>query len=180
MRPVVVLGNPTANRGRGAGLLPAVLDRLRGDGCPVRLLDASDRATALEAAVAAVREGPAALVAVGGDGTVHLAVQAVAGTGTPLAVVPAGTGNDFAADVGIPPSRSDGAPVLTFAEVNATNEIKNFYNYTPAVGGPGYTGFAAQYAFFSDGAIPEPSTLCLVALGGGVLVALRRRRGKGG
>ena len=79
------------------------------------------------------------------------------------------------ADVGIPSARTDGAPVLTFAEQNATNEVKNFYNYTPVVGGPGYTGFAAQYAFFSDGAIPEPSSLCLVCLGGGLLFVLGRR-----
>src|SRR5439155_10384807 len=76
------------------------------------------------------------------------------------------------ADVGIPAARTDGFAVLTFAEVNATNELKNFYNYTPvAPNGPGYTGFAAQYAFFSDGSIPEPSSLVLVALGGGLLLA---------
>ena len=47
----------------------------------------------------ATRRSPTArprLVAVGGDGTVHLALQAVAGTGVPFGVVPAGTGNDFA------------------------------------------------------------------------------------
>ncbi len=33
---------------------------------------------------------------VGGDGMVHLGVQAVAGTGTPLGIIPAGTGNDVA------------------------------------------------------------------------------------
>jgi diacylglycerol kinase (ATP) len=39
---------------------------------------------------------------VGGDGTIHLALQAVAGTTTPLGIVPAGTGNDFADALGIP------------------------------------------------------------------------------
>jgi diacylglycerol kinase (ATP) len=41
-------------------------------------------------------------VAVGGDGTVHLGLQAVAGRDTPFGVVPAGTGNDFASCTGVP------------------------------------------------------------------------------
>jgi diacylglycerol kinase (ATP) len=68
----------------------------------VRVLDAPDRDAALHAADQAVRDGVAAVVVVGGDGTVHLALQAVAGTATPFAVVPVGTGNDFAAAIGTP------------------------------------------------------------------------------
>jgi diacylglycerol kinase (ATP) len=41
-------------------------------------------------------------VAFGGDGLVHLAVQAVAGTDVPLGIIPAGTGNDIAAALGVP------------------------------------------------------------------------------
>jgi diacylglycerol kinase (ATP) len=41
-------------------------------------------------------------VAVGGDGTVHQALQAVAGRPVGLGVIPAGTGNDFADGVGVP------------------------------------------------------------------------------
>ena len=43
-----------------------------------------------------VADGVDALVVVGGDGMVHLGVQALAGTGTPLGIIPAGTGNDVA------------------------------------------------------------------------------------
>jgi diacylglycerol kinase (ATP) len=43
-----------------------------------------------------------ALVVCGGDGMVHLGVQAVAGTGVHLGVVPAGTGNDVARYVDLP------------------------------------------------------------------------------
>lgn len=42
------------------------------------------------------------VVVVGGDGTVRLAAQELAGTAMPLGIVAAGTGNDFAAHVGIP------------------------------------------------------------------------------
>ena len=42
-----------------------------------------------------------ALIVVGGDGMVHLACQALAGSELPLGVIPAGTGNDTARSVGI-------------------------------------------------------------------------------
>ena len=41
------------------------------------------------------------IIACGGDGTVHLAVNAIQGTGVSLAVVPMGTGNDFARHLGV-------------------------------------------------------------------------------
>ncbi|WP_435830784.1 diacylglycerol kinase [Polymorphospora rubra] len=101
-RPLAVLVNPTAGRARHSGRLPDVLDRLATAGRPLRLLDAATPEQALARCRAAVADGVAGLVAVGGDGTVHQALQAVAGTGVPFGPVPAGTGNDFAADTGFP------------------------------------------------------------------------------
>jgi diacylglycerol kinase (ATP) len=99
---IAVLANPRAGRGRHRGLLPAVLERLGAAGRVVRLLPAETALEAEKACHRAVAEGIGALVTVGGDGTVHLALQAVAGTGVGLGVVPAGTGNDFAAGVAVP------------------------------------------------------------------------------
>ncbi|WP_234361322.1 diacylglycerol kinase family protein [Plantactinospora sp. BB1] len=99
---LAVLANPTAGRGRFHGLLPAVLDRLGTVGRPIRLLEAGSAAQASAACRAAVADDAAALVTVGGDGTVHLALQAVAGTGVAFGPVPAGTGNDFAIGTGYP------------------------------------------------------------------------------
>jgi diacylglycerol kinase (ATP) len=50
----------------------------------------------------AVIDGVGAVVALGGDGMVHLALNAVAGSDTPLGIIPAGTGNDLAATLGLP------------------------------------------------------------------------------
>jgi diacylglycerol kinase (ATP) len=58
--------------------------------------DSLDRARSI------VADHPEALVAFGGDGLVHLALQAVAGTDVPLGIIPAGTGNDIAGALGIP------------------------------------------------------------------------------
>ncbi|WP_249024651.1 diacylglycerol/lipid kinase family protein, partial [Couchioplanes caeruleus] len=86
---IAVLANPGAGRGRHRGLLPAVLDRLGAGGRTVRLLEADSAEDAEKACHRAVAEGIGALVAVGGDGTVHRALQAVAGTGVGFGVVPA-------------------------------------------------------------------------------------------
>jgi diacylglycerol kinase (ATP) len=49
-----------------------------------------------------VADGVDALVVLGGDGTVGIALQAVAGSATALGIVPLGTGNDNAASLGLP------------------------------------------------------------------------------
>src|SRR5262245_24957550 len=51
---------------------------------------------------AAVDARPDAVIAAGGDGTVSAVASALAGGETPLGVIPAGTLNHFAKDLGIP------------------------------------------------------------------------------
>ncbi|WP_030904529.1 diacylglycerol/lipid kinase family protein [Streptosporangium amethystogenes] len=99
---IAVLVNPAARGGRSRGLLSPVLDRLRQGGREVSVILGDSAADALDRACTAVAEEPEALVAFGGDGLVHLALQAVAGSGVPLGVIPVGTGNDIAGALGIP------------------------------------------------------------------------------
>jgi diacylglycerol kinase (ATP) len=99
---VAVLVSPAAGRGRATGVAESVLSEFRRGGLDVRVLPATTAAEAEKLAADAVAAGVGAVATVGGDGTVHAALQAVAGTGTPLAVIPAGTGNDLVRAVGIP------------------------------------------------------------------------------
>ncbi|MET9498369.1 diacylglycerol kinase [Streptomyces sp. NPDC006552] len=99
---ITLFVNPTAGRGRGAGAAQPAASALRAAGFSVRTVIGEDAADALVRARAAVDAGTGALVAVGGDGLVNLALQAVAGTHTPLGVVAVGTGNDFARSLGLP------------------------------------------------------------------------------
>jgi diacylglycerol kinase (ATP) len=99
---VAVLVNATAGRGRAAGALAPVTAALAEAGVTPRLLTAADRDDAERQAAAAVADGVTAVVALGGDGAAHAALQAVAGTGTPLGLLPAGTGNDLALALGVP------------------------------------------------------------------------------
>jgi diacylglycerol kinase (ATP) len=99
---VAVLTNPAAGGRANRSLVPQIVTRLGSSGRELTLVTAHSGAEAEQACRVAVDRGATALVAVGGDGTLHAAIQAVAGTEVPFAVVPAGSGNDFAAALGVP------------------------------------------------------------------------------
>ncbi|MEU6129006.1 diacylglycerol kinase [Saccharopolyspora sp. NPDC047091] len=99
---IALLVNPSSGQGGGAAVALRALHFLRGAGVSVRVLVGRDAAEAQALAYRAVEAGTGALVACGGDGIVNLALQAVAGTGTPFAVIPSGTGNDHARMLGVP------------------------------------------------------------------------------
>jgi diacylglycerol kinase (ATP) len=96
-----VLVNPAAGGGRGAKLAQPVADRLTAAGSAVDLLVPDSLGRACELAAERVADGVDALVVVGGDGLVHLGVNAVGETRTGLAIVPCGTGNDYARAMGL-------------------------------------------------------------------------------
>jgi len=108
-REIALLTNPTAGGGKGARLRDRALARLRAAGLTVRDLQGRDAGEALDLARQCVTDGVDALVVCGGDGMVHLVVQAVATTGTPLGIIPAGTGNDVARYFDIPRKDPDAA-----------------------------------------------------------------------
>ncbi|MER5774972.1 diacylglycerol kinase [Streptomyces sp. NPDC002039] len=99
---ITLFVNPTAGRGRGAHAAQPAASALRAAGFSVRTVVGTDGPDALARLRTAVREGTGAVIAVGGDGLVSLALQALAGTAVPLGVVAVGTGNDFARSLGLP------------------------------------------------------------------------------
>lgn len=101
-REIALLTNPSAGKGAGSRTAAIALPRLREAGFHVRELQGHDGPDALVLAREAVAMGVESLVVVGGDGMVHMAVQALAGTGVNLGIIPAGTGNDVARYLDIP------------------------------------------------------------------------------
>jgi diacylglycerol kinase (ATP) len=99
---VALIVNPTAGKGRAAKVVANCAGRIREAGANVSILIGHDAEDALALARKAVADGVSAVVALGGDGMVHLALNAVAGTSTPLGIIPAGTGNDLANTLKLP------------------------------------------------------------------------------
>jgi diacylglycerol kinase (ATP) len=93
---VALLVCPAAGLGAAGRVAGTVASRLRAACGGVQLLVASDAEGTIRLAHKAVRDGVEVLAVLGGDGAAHAGVQACAGTKTALAVIPAGTGNDFA------------------------------------------------------------------------------------
>jgi diacylglycerol kinase family enzyme len=69
------------------------------------------------AASEAVREGAPAVVAAGGDGTVSVVAAALVGTPVPMGILPLGTLNHFAKDLGIPLDLTAAVRVLSAGNV---------------------------------------------------------------
>ncbi len=107
MKTTVIL-NPTSGRGRGKKLLPILERLLDASNLDYRLLQSERPWHAVELAESASREGHDAVITAGGDGTANEAInglmraQADGYTQTALGMLSIGTGNDFAASVGIP------------------------------------------------------------------------------
>lgn len=111
-RRLALLVNPATGRARHHGQTAAVAERLSA-GFEVSRLQGRDPGDAAAMARQVVDEGYDALVVMGGDGIVHLALRAVAGTATTLGVIAIGTGNDVARALGLPRRRPlDAADVI--------------------------------------------------------------------
>lgn len=97
-----VVVNPAASGNPGASVRRRIAAAFAGHDVPFDLYEPPDPASALQAARRAAHAGCRAVVAAGGDGTVAQALRGTAGTEVPVAILPFGTGNQLAANFGIP------------------------------------------------------------------------------
>lgn len=92
-----LLVNPTAGAGRGMQTRQIVIDYLSRNNIAFKEISG----TSFESARVNLRafledESPRAVIVVGGDGMVHLAIQELAESDVAMLLIPSGTGNDFA------------------------------------------------------------------------------------
>ncbi len=123
-RRLLVVYNPAAGRSRRKRLAQ-VLDRLVARGCIVTTKETLRRGDAEVFARAAMAEDYDVIVAAGGDGTVNEVINGMVGQGgggPMLAVIPLGTANVLACEIGLHPQDTD-----QIAETIATGTFRTVH-----------------------------------------------------
>ena len=102
MKPLGIIVNPKANRGRAAVIGEQVFEAFAKAGIAVINLSAGTALEARKKAEELIRlQEISALVAVGGDGTTQLCAGIAVPNQIPLGIIPAGSGNDQARELKI-------------------------------------------------------------------------------
>jgi diacylglycerol kinase family enzyme len=111
MLDVAVILNPGSGR-TGADTAPRLIDLFATRGREATILAAGPGRSVVDQARRAAKEGCRVAVAAGGDGTVNAVAGAVAGSAIPLGVLPIGTLNHFAKDLGVPLELEDAVRIV--------------------------------------------------------------------
>jgi len=102
MRSADLIYNPNAGRFPSRILAERAAEVLREHDWKIRLIKTRNAEHVIQLASRAAEMGKDALFVVGGDGTVNLATRGLAGSETALGVLPGGTGNVLAQELGLP------------------------------------------------------------------------------
>src|SRR4051794_39951338 len=103
VRRATVFLNPSSGLKRNGAGVEAVVSAMKAAGIEdTEIISIGPGVNIPELVSERIRKGTDSIVAAGGDGTVNSVAAALAGTETPLGVLPAGTLNHFAKDVGLP------------------------------------------------------------------------------
>jgi YegS/Rv2252/BmrU family lipid kinase len=113
--PFTLLVNPHSAHGRTLKLLPRVEQELDALRIPFRVERTRGLEDGVERALRAVEAGEIPVV-VSGDGLIGAVGGAMAGSETPLGIVPGGRGNDLARVLGIPDDPAGAVAVLAAGE----------------------------------------------------------------
>jgi diacylglycerol kinase (ATP) len=129
MRRVALIYNPVSGQHpqRRAGLIKRAVAVLHSAAIEVNVIPTKSTESVGTQVQEAIREGCDTILVCGGDGTVHQALQGVVGTSAALGVIPMGTANALAADLGLPSSPEKAAKMLLAATPVRVSVGRVFY-----------------------------------------------------
>ena len=120
---ITVLTNPASGHGGATHVAERAIAQFHRRGVDVVAIAGTDADHARRLVEGALERGMDALVVVGGDGIVSLALQTLAQNDIPLGIIPAGTGNDHAREFGIPTKKPEAAADVVVDGVAETVDL---------------------------------------------------------
>ncbi|MBU4563975.1 MAG: diacylglycerol kinase family lipid kinase [Desulfarculus sp.] len=147
MPRIALIHNPQAGRGKAPAAARRLQAALAGAGLKPRELLTKGRGHAEELVSQAMDQGAEVIMVVGGDGTMHEAAQALAGSQACLAPLPAGRCNDFCRSLGL---GFDAEALVAAVTTGTSRQVDlvqvNGRNYCTV----GAVGFDAEVSRFVD------------------------------
>jgi YegS/Rv2252/BmrU family lipid kinase len=134
LRRVALIYNPASGQhsGKRAAQIAEVLGVLHRAGVEATMIATESSQSTGAQVLEAVRQGCDTVIACGGDGTAHESLQSLVGGETALGVVPMGTANALAADLGLPAS-----PVKAIRMLLAAKPLRVSVGRVYFIGGEG-------------------------------------------
>ncbi len=148
IRSVAMVTNPHSGHGRGLAAAAAAAARFAERDVRVREIRGASAAETVRLVRDSVRgsDRPDAVVCAGGDGLVCVTLQAIAGTGVPLGLLPGGTGNDLARELDVPDDDPRAAADIVLAGSVRTIDLGSVES-TPDPGNPHGWGIGQPMRF---------------------------------
>jgi YegS/Rv2252/BmrU family lipid kinase len=144
---IVLISNPAAKRFSEKKIEKAS-HFLRSRGYEVEVFSTTRRGDAERLAREALKKSPSLIIAAGGDGTINEVINGIAGEAIPLAILPLGTTNVLAKELGIPENVKgamevavDGTPkIVSLGKIVLTHPSSLITRYFCLMAGIGFDG----------------------------------------
>ncbi len=138
-RKIKIIVNPRAGGGKGRKLFPLLRQKLLERQISFHLQFSESPDHLIHLTRQSLGEGYNIVVACGGDGTAHLALQSLVGEKAVLGFIPLGTGNDIPQNLGIDEDLDSSCDLLASGSVRRIDVVQvNEGEYMAGVGGVGF------------------------------------------
>lgn len=142
-----VIMNPTAGNYKCKRSFPIFKTKLLEKSIAYHFSSSQYRGHIKELVTQAKEQGYKKVIVCGGDGTINEAINALVGSDVMLGILPMGTGNDFARNLGIKEDLDFACNVLYQGKVRQVDVVKvNGSKYYGSVGGIGFDSEVASWA----------------------------------
>jgi YegS/Rv2252/BmrU family lipid kinase len=146
---IILICNPTAKKASGRKILKAS-HSLESRGYTVEVLFTEHKGHAENLAREAVKESPSLIIAAGGDGTFNEVINGIVGSGVPMAILPLGTTNVLAKELGVPEDIENALEVvlkntpktISLGKIATTHHASLVTRYFCLMAGIGFDGEA--------------------------------------